>query len=402
MNEKILCFFTNSYPCGYGEEFIENELNFIAPYFDKVYLFHKQKSDIVRETPQNVELIYIDTPNTGSTKQILKQNFFLFLYLFFHELFLSRQKKLFLLNLAYNLRHISNCIYYSKQIKNKLNSKILKNALFYSYWFFDWNFSLSVLKYKKQIIKNITRAHGFDLYENNGKPNYLPMRKFCLKYTNKVFTISKMGETYLKNIYPQFSEKISCAYLGTKEYGLNPISTDDKMHIVSCSGISEVKRINLIIEILKNVKQNVLWTHIGEGALFESIKQKAKKLPKNISVDFKGRLTQKEIFNFYAQTPIDVFINISISEGLPVSIMEAISFGIPVIATDVGGTSEIINEHTGMLIEKDFNVTQTAQNIVELKSKKKLALYREGVRNFWKKNFNADTNYQLFIEKLIN
>lgn len=39
------------------------------------------------------------------------------------------------------------------------------------------------------------------------------------------------------------------------------------------------------------------------------------------------------------------------SEGIPVSIMEAMSFGIPVIARNVGGMSEIVNEENGLLLE---------------------------------------------------
>ena len=46
----------------------------------------------------------------------------------------------------------------------------------------------------------------------------------------------------------------------------------------------------------------------------------------------------------------DLFVNMSLSEGIPVSIMEAISFGIPIIATNVGGNAEIVNDETGVLI----------------------------------------------------
>jgi len=49
-------------------------------------------------------------------------------------------------------------------------------------------------------------------------------------------------------------------------------------------------------------------------------------------------LPHNDVLNYYASNPVDVFINTSSSEGLPVSIMEAMSFGIPVIATNVGGT----------------------------------------------------------------
>ena len=48
-----------------------------------------------------------------------------------------------------------------------------------------------------------------------------------------------------------------------------------------------------------------------------------------------------------------MFINLSSSEGIPVSIMEAQSFGIPVIATNVGGSGEIVVSETGVLVDEN-------------------------------------------------
>lgn len=55
----------------------------------------------------------------------------------------------------------------------------------------------------------------------------------------------------------------------------------------------------------------------------------------------------------YSEHPVDVFINLSTNEGVPVSIMEAISFDIPIVATDVGGTSEIVTDETGILVSSN-------------------------------------------------
>jgi glycosyltransferase involved in cell wall biosynthesis len=400
ISKHTLCFFTDEYPFGKGETFIENELNYIAPHFKKVYLFHTHISDECREIPKNVELIYIKPPLKNFDNLLAVKNLFTLVVFFFQELFFSRQKKLFVKNIKDNIHYMLNCIYYAQQIKNQLSEDVLQNAVFYSYWFFDWNLSLSILKQKKIITKNITRAHRFDLYENNGKPNYLPLRKFCLKYTDKILVISTLGETYLKTIYPKYTNKIFCSYLGTKDFGFNPLPHNNTIHIVSCSNVNAGKRVHLIIEILKHINKNVLWTHFGDGKLFDTIKQEAKKLPPNITVEFKGRLSQQEIFDFYLQTPVDVFINTSISEGLPVSIMEAISFAIPVVATNVGGTSEIVNNQTGLLIEKDFDVKKVADWIAAIKQTPDIKLYRKNIKTFWQKNFNAESNYEIFFKQL--
>ncbi|HTA62757.1 MAG TPA: glycosyltransferase [Bacteroidia bacterium] len=373
----------------------------MASFYDTIYLFYRTKEEGLRELPKNVVLNYIEVPNVQMKKTVLKRNFFFLIYLGLNELFFSRQKGAFIKNLKYNLTHILNCIYYSEQLVSELNKETLNSAGFYSYWFFDWNFSLSILKHKKIIKKSFTRAHGYDLYENNGKPNYLPSRKFCLKNTDFVFPVSKMGETYLKQLYPNCKNKIGYQYLGTKYFGINPfLPNDSYMHIVSCSSMFEVKRIDLIVEILKNFKINVLWTHIGDGYLRKTINEEAKKLPENIKYDFKGMWSQKQIFDFYKTISIDFFINCSSSEGLPVSIMEAISFGIPVIATDVGGTKEIVNKSTGILINKEFNPAEVAQSIMELKNNKNILTMRNEARLFWKSNFYYENNYTELLKKI--
>jgi glycosyltransferase involved in cell wall biosynthesis len=144
----------------------------------------------------------------------------------------------------------------------------------------------------------------------------------------------------------------------------------------------------------------VIWTHIGNGPLFEEIKSACNFLPENVKVNFKGRLTQELVFTFYSSTPVDFFINCSISEGLPVSIMEAISFGIPVVATNVGGTSEIVNPLTGFLLDSKFETRRVAQMLVTLKNSD-IAALRKSARLFWKQNFDSPQNYSRFVSELL-
>lgn len=403
MTKPTLCFYTTAYPYGNAETFIENELNIIAPHFEKIYLFHKTKTTIQRVTPNNVELIYIEPPTSSSNRKTTLKNIFLLTYFIIHEYFFSRQKQLFRKNIRYNVSHFINCLYYANQITQKLSSEVLNNGVFYSYWFYDWNLSLSILNYKKEIKKNYTRTHGFDLYENNGKENYLPLRKFCLEHTNKIFTISKKGERYLKSLYPKYSTKIMLAYLGTKDYGSNPLPNNTQpFHIVSCSNINFVKRLHLIIDTLNHINFKIKWTHIGDGPLSSEIKELSQKLPTHIEVVFMGRLTQNEIFNFYKTSYIDVFINTSVSEGLPVSIMEAISFGIPIIATDVGGTNEIINDTTGWLIPADFSTKTISDLIHNIKHETEKSKNREEIKKYWELNFKGEENYDIFVKQNLN
>jgi len=101
------------------------------------------------------------------------------------------------------------------------------------------------------------------------------------------------------------------------------------------------------------------------------IKDKARILDGRDNVDYKflGRLDHVEVFSYFKNNPVDVLINTSSSEGLPVSIMEAMSFGIPIIATDVGGTSEPVTDKTGILIPGDCSPEDVSEALNSISKK---------------------------------
>ncbi|MEG1497600.1 MAG: glycosyltransferase, partial [Clostridiales bacterium] len=91
------------------------------------------------------------------------------------------------------------------------------------------------------------------------------------------------------------------------------------------------------------------------------------------------------------------------SEGIPVSIMEAISFGIPVIATDVGGVNEIVyNDQNGILLDKDFSDNQLIEaiNKFAFMPNDEYLKYRDNARNIWEKNYDAEKNYTEFLNEI--
>jgi glycosyltransferase involved in cell wall biosynthesis len=81
--------------------------------------------------------------------------------------------------------------------------------------------------------------------------------------------------------------------------------------------------------------------------------------------------------------------------------MEAISFGIPVIATDVGGVKEVVTGQTGSLLDRNFLPEQAAQLIRDNISRYSSDVFRQGVKLFWNNNFNAETNYLEFIDGIL-
>ena len=107
-------------------------------------------------------------------------------------------------------------------------------------------------------------------------------------------------------------------------------------------------------------------------------------------------ISHDDVMNYYKEHHFDLFINMSTSEGVPVSIMEAMSFGIPILATDVGSTAEEVPEQVGELLSPNPSIEEITTKIRLILSSK------YSPREFWNKNYNADKNYSEFANMLYN
>lgn len=281
----------------------------------------------------------------------------------------------------------------------------------YSYWFFvSALIGVKIRDELKPVCKNIklvSRAHGYDVYENVNVLNYLPLRAYLLEQYDAVFPCSINGEEHLREKYPVFAKKINHSYLGTSDMGLSKPSGDG-FHIVSCSALRSLKRVDRIASSLALLKdsgiKNLRWTHIGSGEELGRVKKIAAEKLNFMQVEFKGGISNTEVLNFYKENEIDLFVNVSTTEGLPVSLMEAISFGIPLIATDVGGVKEILkNNYNGILMKENFADSDLAFEIKRFAfaEKEKTEKMRKNARSYWEENFNADNNYSEFLKKII-
>ncbi len=294
-----------------------------------------------------------------------------------------------------------------KTLKNKNYYK--DKMIFYSYWMSTHAFIGAKLRKKFKNSYFITRCHGYDIYEYRDKNFYLAFRKFIFKFADKILPISENGKEYMISTYSRYyvdlEKKIEVAYLGTLDYGINPKIRSKCMKIVSCSNLVDVKRVNLIIEALSFLEIPIEWIHFGDGPCAGALKKLAKERlnKKNIKYNFQGFVDNKKILMYYLKHHIDLFINVSESEGIPVSIMEAMSFGVPVIATDVGGTGEIVkNDINGFLLNKDFTINELEEKILSVYSKPedKILELRKNARNTWEAKFNAVKNYTMFYQEL--
>lgn len=279
----------------------------------------------------------------------------------------------------------------------------------YSYWFFDNAYAAVKMrdKYHMKHTACVSRAHGYDLYEYANSLGYLPLRKYLFQKLDMVYACSQDGRDYLNQRFEGFSEKIQTSFLGCADCGVQEISRQKgRIRIASCSHIVPLKRVERIGECAAKLSEKgieVEWTHMGGGALFEQLKERVKLLEGKVHVKLTGMISNTQIMENYRSSDFDVFVNASTREGIPISIMEAISFGIPVAATDVGGTHEIItHEKNGFLFDKDFSDDDLAGVLERIctMSDSDYQVLRENARNTFKEKFEFENNVNTFLSSI--
>lgn len=396
MSKRRLILFCSVYPSKRGEQFLHNEIPHINTEFEEVVVFTESDEKAIGRESINIYNYQ------RKYDYRLKLSFILLL---FKEIFSRKLYSLSKIKVAIGSLLVGNNI--RRIVKSNINSgKISKRDIYYTYWMSDSTLGLSLLKLEFPELKFVSRVHRWDLYEEENIPHYLPFRPFILNQITKVVSISEDGISYLTSRYGH-QNKIVLSRLGVDRFNVDPKKKlADIPVIVSCSNIIPVKRVDLILEAIKEIKDFQLkWIHFGGGKDFNSLSNKVESLRithPSLKVALKGGTPNQEILKYYAENQVDLFVNVSSSEGVPVSIMEAMQAGIPVIATKVGGSSEaVVDRQNGFLMDKNVSAKDLGEKIMELLTSPSLkSKFSEGSIRLYEERFDAIHNYQGFCKLL--
>ena len=393
-----LLILTNNFPNAplTSEGWLADEIVYSYSFFNSIYILPEINSDIHIDLPKNCSVVKLklEKHTTLNFREIL--NCF---YIVFSDFFEYPSKINFLKAFRNNLALIKYLTIKAKKI-SKQSSIFQSPIIVYAYWADNLLTTACIMKQLYKPCKIVSRAHGFEIFEEQTKYHVVPFRKFQSRFSDKIFADSKKGYSHLLQKHP-LSNIFTSSYVGTIDNGMAVFNENKMFTIITCSHIRNVKRLHLMSDILEHISFPIIWNVIGIGSDFELVKLTNSKLPKHIVINYIGNITNKEVLNFYKTHHANLFVSLSYSEGLPVSMMEALSFGIPIMSTDVGGCSEICNDNTGILIPKDFDAKKVADKITEFKNSKKNNLeFRNQCKDYWKINFNAETNYSHFSKEI--
>lgn len=243
---------------------------------------------------------------------------------------------------------------------NYLIQKNKINLIFNTCSQFGYNV-LPYLKGKYPNIPIVDYVHMEEWYWRNG--GYSRDSYAFKDVIDKTLVCNKNSENILINHFGKKNEEVQTVYIGVDENSFNPdkykkdeilrklnISKENKFIISYICRISEQKRPFLLLEIIKKLKEkrnDFIVVVAGDGPLLDIMKKKASKYRIIDNMVFLGNCTNTQ--EIYAIS--DLTLNCSIKEGVALTSYESLAMGVPVISSNVGGQSELIDDSVGKVVK---------------------------------------------------
>jgi L-malate glycosyltransferase len=250
-------------------------------------------------------------------------------------------------------------------------------------------------------LKIITTLHGTDITLVGLEPSFLPLIKFSIEKSDGVTAVSRfLKEKTLTNyniekdieVIPNFVDTEFFKRIECKEHR-NLIARPEEKILIHVSNFRPVKRVRDVIKIFNIVKQKLpsKLILVGDGPDRSECEKLCRELKLCNDVKFLGKQTALvEILSIS-----DLFLIPSQSESFGLAALEAMSCGLPVVSSSVGGLPELITHNETGFIAEIGDVERMAKYAIDLlTNKQKYNLFAANSRKKAVEKFN--------IEKLTN
>jgi glycosyltransferase involved in cell wall biosynthesis len=225
--------------------------------------------------------------------------------------------------------------------------------------------------FRKKIIYHIHGGGFQNFYDKSGKFSKYLIRTL-LKNADCVITLSQSWYEYFSK---NFKTKKLIILPNIIDYPSKQLKTHktDSLTLLFFGLICEAKGIFDLLNVIGNNKEdyrNKLRLLIGGNGETQRLKSLISQNQTGEIVEFLGWVDNEKKSAAFNNS--DVFVLPSYAEGLPISILEAMSYGKAVIATDVGGVSEVVRENENGILIEPGNLIQIRQAINNLLDHKNL------------------------------
>jgi len=227
-------------------------------------------------------------------------------------------------------------------------------------------------------IPNVLSIHGGDIYDPSKRlsPHRLGMLRWCVRNVingaTKVVAQSTNTKKNAENIY-HARKDIEIIPLGIPMMNFVPTARQDlsmqteRIYIISVGRLVKRKQYDTLIKALNIVRKNgndVGLILVGEGPERNYLEKLSFELGLSEYISFLGAISDEKKLQYLSKS--DIYTLSSLHEGFGIVLLESMLCGLPIIATDIGGQTDIItNEKNGILIPTE-NPKALADAIIKL------------------------------------
>lgn len=399
---RELVFITDSFPYGSGEGFAVQELQQLSREYRVSVVPRFVGQGDARALPEGVRLCNVARPMTAMEKIRHTLGFFLSP--------VGRREWMAILSggekrrirWKESLRHYVAAEHFWAELKENALVNPASEQIFYSFWYSPAALGLSLHRREMPCGRVVVRIHGYDLYNERTLGGRQPFKPAADEGIDRVVFCCDYGKQYyLRSFGAGDSSEYAVIPLGSRTpEGMCWQEKGKALSLLSCSGAVPVKRLERVIEGLAALPGvRVDWTHVGGGPLLETLRAQAQEMlggKDHISWHFTGHVDHEQVHRIFSERSWDCFINVSASEGSPISIQEALSYGIPVVATAVGGSPELLENTGNRLLTENPDGPEIANALCAmdaLTDEQRTAL-RKANRRRWEERYCAEVNSQ--------
>lgn len=398
---------TRAFPYLPGEEFVEPE----APFWqregvDVVVMPWRVQGD-PRPLPEGVEVSTALADITAAQRRRARLRAVAHPLLWREVGWLAAHRRLNRATATESLRGVSGALV----MRDALATWLQANGpvdLVYGYWWDVWTHAAVLLR-GHGVRHVVSRAHGYDLYESRHPSGFLSLKRILGPRLDALLALSPTGRDAAM-AYGLAADQVWLAPLGVAlPSGGAATSPAGELHLVSTASFTQVKRVDRLVAGLDELCRShpelrVHWTHFGDGPLRAQLEEQLAAVEHpNLHVTLRGNVPNAQVREHLASQPVDLFVNTSESEGVPVSIMEAMAFGVPSLAPAVGGIGDIVPAQGpgGALLPAEPTPGQVAQALWQWRERAKQADERAAARAVVEQGYDQDTNHRRLMDRLV-
>lgn len=251
------------------------------------------------------------------------------------------------------------------------------------------------------------RADKFLLFYHHGAMRKVWHDEVGYRKADKIIAVSGAVEQKLHSFRPKYADKMMTLHNltdveGIRAKGSEPVPEkfpEDKFNVVSCGRVSHEKGMDLAVEacaeLVKLGHENLHWWIVGGGPAEDEVRAKIAELHME---DYVTMLGMKSNPYPYIQQA-DLYVQPSRFEGYPMTILEALILGQPVVSTDNSGAREILQDGmTGVLC--DISAQNISDKVHELL--KHSEMLEELKKNVAETDMDSGNRYVVnYLEKIM-